>query len=75
MIINYESGLKNSYKLHVWNFQCIANKEMLTGNADADASYPDADPDAHKFFNTGYADSDADLCMRIMSLCCKETEF
>ena len=26
----------------------------------------DADPDAPKFFNTGYAD--ADLCMRIMSL-------
>ena len=46
---------------------------MLTGNADADASYPDADPDAHKFLNTGYAD--ADLGMRIMSLCCKkETE-
>ena len=63
-IINYESGLKNSYKLYVGNFQCKANKEMLT----------DADPDAPKFFNTGYAD--ADLCMRIMSLWCKkETEF
>ena len=73
MIINYESGLKNSYKLYVWNFQCKANKEMLTGNADADASYPDSDPDASKLFNTGYAD--ADLCMRIMSLWCKETEF
>ena len=47
---------------------------MLTGNAEADASYPDADPDAPKFFATGYADADADLCMRIM--CCKkETEF
>ena len=47
---------------------------MLTGNADADASYPDSDPDASKLFNTGYAD--ADFCMRIMSLWCKkETEF
>ena len=34
-----------------------ANEEMLADNADADASYPDAD-------------SDADLCIRIRSLCC-----
>ena len=26
-----------------------ANEEMLTGNADADASYSDADPDATEF--------------------------
>ena len=26
-----------------------ANKEMLTGNADADATYPDADPGATEF--------------------------
>ena len=31
---------------------------MLARNADA--SYPDADPDAPKFFNTGYGDADAD---------------
>ena len=24
--------------------------------------------------NTGYADTDADLCIRIMSLCCKHKE-
>ena len=41
---------------------------MLAGYADPDASYPDADPDA-TFLNTGYADTDADLCIRIMSLC------
>ena len=42
---------------------------MLAGYADPDASYPDADPDALNL-NTGYADTDADLCIRIMSLCC-----
>ena len=25
--------------------------------------------------NTGYADTDADLCIRIMSLCCNTTRF
>ena len=34
-----------------------ANEEMLAGYADPDAGYPDAD-------------TDADLCTRIMSLCC-----
>ena len=37
------------------------NEEMLAGNADADASYPDAVPD----------DTDAESCIRIMSLCIK----
>ena len=40
-----------------------ANEEMLAGYADPDAGYPDN-------LNTGYADTDADLCIRIMSLCC-----
>ena len=43
-----------------------ANEEMLAGNADADASYLDAYP---TYLNTGYADTDADLCIRSMSLC------
>ena len=48
-----------------------ANEEMLAGYADPDASYPDAAPDAILLnLNTGYADTDADLCIRIMSLCC-----
>ena len=35
-------------------------------------SYPDADPDATYVLNlnTGYADTDTDLCIKIMSLCC-----
>ena len=41
-----------------------ANEEMLAGYAD-----PDADPDALNL-NTDYADTDADSCIRIMSLCC-----
>ena len=41
---------------------------MLAGNVDADASYPDADPDAN--LKTSYADADTDLCIRIMSLYC-----
>ena len=42
--------------------------EMLAGYADPDVSYPDADPDDN--LNTGNADTDADLCIRIRSLCC-----
>ena len=37
------------------------NDEMLAGNADADASYPDAVAD----------DTDAESCIGIMSLCIK----
>ena len=47
-----------------------ANEEMLAGYADPDASYPDAVLMLQNL-NTGYADTDADLCIRIMSLCCK----
>ena len=45
-----------------------ANKKMLAGNVDADALYPDA---VLMLLNliTGYADTDADLCIKIMSLC------
>ena len=46
------------------------NEEMLAGYADPDASYPDADPDATNL-STVYADADADLWIRIMSLCCR----
>ena len=42
-----------------------ANEEMLAGYADPDAGYPDAYPNV-----TWYADTDADLCIRIMFLCC-----
>ena len=45
------------------------NEEMLAGYADPDARYPYADPDA-TLFEQGYADTDADLCIRIKSLCC-----
>ena len=41
-------------------------EEMLAGNADA--SYPDADSDVT--LNKCYANTDADLCIKIMSLCC-----
>ena len=44
-----------------------ANEEMLAGYADPDATYPD--PDA-TYLNTCCTDTDADLCIRIMSLCC-----
>ena len=44
-----------------------ASEEMLADNADA--SYLDADLDATNL-NTDYADTDADLCIRTMSLCC-----
>ena len=44
------------------------NNQMLAGNADA--SYLDANPDAT--WNTGYADADTDLCIRIMSLYCTD---
>ena len=46
-----------------------AYEEMLAGYADLDAGYPDDDPDALNL-NTSYADTDADSCIRIMSLCC-----
>ena len=46
-----------------------ANEEMLAGYADRDAGYPDVDPDAINL-HTGYADTDADVCISIMSLCC-----
>ena len=45
-----------------------ANEEMLAGNADPYANYPNADPGVLNL-NTCYADIDADLCIRIMSLC------
>ena len=43
--------MKNTYIIYKWSIKCYnmstnANEEMLAGNADADASYPDADPDA-----------------------------
>ena len=31
----------------LWCMSLNANEEMLAGNVDADASYPDADPDAN----------------------------
>lgn len=43
-----------------------SNQYMFAGNADTDASYPDADPDASKY---DYIYTDTDLCVRIMSLC------
>ena len=46
-----------------------ANEKLLAGYPDPDAGYPDADPYA-TILNTGYAD--ADLCIRIMSLCCRK---
>ena len=46
---------------------------MLAGYADSDSSYPHADPDMLLNLNTGYADTDADLCIKIMSLCCINT--
>ena len=45
-----------------------ADEEMLAGYADPDASCPGADLMLLNL-NTGYADTDADLCIRIMSLC------
>ena len=30
----------------VWGMSVNANEEILAGNDDGDASYPDADPDA-----------------------------
>ena len=48
-----------------------ANEEMLAGNADADASYPDVDPRLLNI-NAGYADADTDLCIRIMFLYCNK---
>ena len=45
------------------------NEEMLTGYADSDANYPDAELMLLNL-NTGYADADADLCIRIMPFCC-----
>ena len=50
-----------------WGMPMNVNEEMLAGNADVDASYPDANPDA-TYFNTGY--SDTDICIRIMFLYC-----
>ena len=46
-----------------------AYEEMLVGYDDPDAGYPDADPDVI-YLNTDYTDTDADLCIRVMSLCC-----
>ena len=50
-----------------------AHEKILGCNADA--NYPDADPVAKTKLaqinlNTYYADTDADLCIRFMSLCC-----
>ena len=48
-----------------------ANEEMLAGYADPHASYPILMLILMLFnLNTGYADTDADLFIRIMSLCC-----
>ena len=44
-----------------------ANYDMLDGYADTDVGYHFADPDASYF--EYYADTDADLCFQIMSLC------
>ena len=57
------------YKACPW---MLYNEEMFAGYADHDASFPDAEPDAT--LNTGYADTDADLCIRIMILCCTSME-
>ena len=43
--------MKNTYIIYKWSIKCFnmstnANEEMLACNADADASYPDADTDA-----------------------------
>ena len=48
-----------------------ANEDMLAGNADADACFPDADPDMMLLnFDTGYADANTDFFTKIMSLYC-----
>ena len=44
-----------------------ANDEMLSGNANADASYLDSILMLVNL-NAGYADSDADLCIRICAV-------
>ena len=43
---------------------------MFPGNADADPSYPDA-----SFLNTCYVDTDPELCIRFLSLCCSYTVY
>ena len=43
-----------------------ANEKMLAGNASADASYIPMLLN----LNTNYVDSDTDLCIRYMFLCC-----
>ena len=50
-----------------------ANEEMLACNADASNS--DADPDTILDLNTGYADTDADLYINIMSLCLSNNNY
>ena len=42
---------------------------LNTGYTDPDPGFPDADPDAN-YLNKGYADTDADVCNKIISLCC-----
>ena len=44
----------NANEVYTW----MLMRKYPAGYADPDASY------------TGYADTDADLCIRIMSLCC-----
>ena len=47
-----------------------ADKKTLVGNADADASYPEADPDAFLNLSTYNDYTEADLCIKMMYLCC-----
>ena len=45
-----------------------ATEEIFAGYADPDFSHSDTDPDP-TFLNTSYAKNDADLFIRIISLC------
>lgn len=50
-----------------------ANEKMLADNADTDASYLMLIP-MLLYLNTYYDDADADLCIKIMYLCCKSMD-
>lgn len=47
-----------------------ADEEMLAGYADRDACYPCYQTLMLLNLNAGYTDNDADLCIKMMSLCC-----
>ena len=72
-IISFEKGNQpTDMQIRQWGMPMNANEEMFAGYADPDASFPDAEPNATLI--TCYADTDADLCIRIMFLCCTSME-